>query len=670
MDNIQINELMKYCENQHNYVRNLIEFCIGDNVKSDYKILEQKFMFEISRKYDHIIRILLQLIDKNIMGQIIIHNEEKIFEYVLKFKKIPTVELFLQIVLSNTDDEFIRKILNKKHNWKFNNNSEIFNLEFLHIILSGEINPDIIVKIISKISNTPDYLEFKEFPNVYLNYISLILRQNPQHIIQIIQILTDKYSGIYNLVSMPIKYDKSNPEKKFNLFESIVRSFCYNYGHDTCVKLLNYLIGELGDRYIEFVTTHTDIDMVITTSLCSEYFNKKLLIFNGLWRDDFYNWINVNKLIEISYWKTTLLFEALCVENYQFVKSLLLDDQISQSIDWTIKYSHNPHNSLTHTFISYVLYMLNYGTNLTSEQIEVLEEILYICFEQHRKKIVWDTQCIKLIMGKSKYFDKIFELDKNFIQENISEFNCYLIEYNRLEQIGKIEQTSESVKYFHNGQFKIVCGKNNLDFAKYLTGEYLKFYSIEDLDVQNQIIESFELACEKNYVELSNWIFSTFIEFNLDYLVGIKYDNFSQSDEILEKYNKNKKNKKNKKNNNKIIGKNYYFNNIINYCGINKNYLIVTKLFDVQYNFNYFMFDNCDDTFLFMIIKYSFPNDFIIKVIDKFGELLNPQYQNKKSTDTALILSSKLNNITIFNYMIKKFGDKVHPKIYLIVCEF
>ena len=145
-------------------------------------------------------------------------------------------------------------------------------------------------------------------------------------------------------------------------------------------------------------------------------------------------------------------------------------------------------------------------------------------------------------------------------------------------------------------------------------------------------------------------LYDEFIESHLNMLVDLKYDNFKHH----EPDKNTKKNKKKQK-------FNYYFNNIIINCGVNKNYDIVDKLFmNDKCSKDYFIFIE-KKSCLWMLIEYNYSNEFIKKYIDIIGMNCFPQYTYK--SDTVLIMCSKKNNIEIFNKILDAFGDEAHPVI-------
>lgn len=658
MENDKIDELVLSCENQQNYVRNLINYCIENS--KNYKMLEIKFMNEIQRKYDHIINVLLKIISPKILIKIIgiKDNEEKIINYLLKFKNVNTIELFLDIVISNGKRDFVKHLMNEKYSCEQSTYHYTLHMSFLNIIIfktinwggnSKTISQETIVKIFKKMKNFNEYMEINEFRHYWSNYMKFICDFNFKNFIEIINILINLLDNksIYDLLKIKIYYDKSNIETKLNLFEYVIVKLMDRNVHEHAIKLIKFFIDELDNNYINFILNECELNLIIANSLKSEYWNKGE-IFNLVWRDIFFEHIEPTKLTSISYYKTSILYEALCNKNMEFVKKIILNENISKQIDFDIKYDHFPEYSGTHTFISLALFYSEYSN--CREIKNKLIDILNFCFNNFKNVINFsDCKCLHYIINNC--FDDFYKLNETFIYDNLIKFNFELMKLEKINEFKKIKQNNNSVKTFLDEGLYTLCKKNNIKFVKYLIDKYFEFNSIDDIDKSNQIIESFEFVCEKNYSEIVDLLESKFIANNLDLIVELKFNNFTQIDT-------NDKIKKTKKN--------YYFNKIINYCGINSNYDLIERLFNYQqthYKFNYFAYIEDDMTFLMSIISYNYPNNFIFNVIDKMDLLCNPSHININAQHTALTMSSIKNNIELFNKLISKFGNNVHPKV-------
>lgn len=677
MDNDQINKLIDKLSMQKEYVKNIIADCeINMKKKNNYNFFEKIFIKEINRKYDEIIYILLNYIDKNIMAKIIQYNEEKIINYILKFKNLTTIELFLEIMTNYCAIDYLNLLMINKFNYKPMYNNEFVQMSFLNIILSHsleygakkKIDQKYLIPIIKKLNSLEHYLEIEEFAHHYSNFMTVVVSNfDLENIIEIINWLINltENENIYDLLKIKIYHSKSYCKTRLNLFEYFVIELNGDYSYDKSLKLLEFVISRLGtDNYINFVLTECELDLVIANSSKCEYWNRENVKFNLVWRDEFITHIEPTKLVYVSYWKTSILFEALCNKNTKFVKKLLTAEaDIVEKIDFDIVYTHCPEYSREYTFMSLLLFYYDYE-NIKKEIRYYLYEIINICIKELNSKINFDSSdCLKFIVKNC--FNEFYESNKKLIHDNLDSFNWKLIEFDKFEEFKKIIQTKESVVLLFDYKFRTLCENNNVKFVEYVVDKFFEFNTIEDIK-SNYILESFEYVCEKNYIELIDLLFEKFIKSDLDHLVNLKYDNFADMNDT-EKIKKTKstktiKTKLIKKTKSKKIN-NFYFDKIVDYCGENKNYQIVEKLFNSKYKFDYFSFIDkvCDETFLFKIIKYEFTNEFITQVIDTMGEKCFPQYQNKKTTDTALTLASKKNLIPVFNKLIEKFGNKVHP---------
>lgn len=661
----KIEELVLSCENQQNYVRNLIDYCVKNS--KNYKMLEMKFMNEIQRKYDHIINVLLKIISPKILIKIIKNedNETKIINYLLKFKNINTVELFLDIIISKGEKHFVEQMMNKKYTYEQSTYNFTLHISFLNIIIFKSINwgghnktisQQSIVKIFKKIKNLNQYLEINEFCYYWSNYMIFVCEFNFENVIEIINILINSLDNktIYELLKIKIYYNKSMVETKLNLFEYVIVKLMNSNTYVYAIKLVEFFIDELDNNYVNFVLDECDLNLIIANSLQSEYWNKNQ-IFNLIWRDDYLKHIEPSKIFIVSYWKTSILYEALCNKNVEFVKKILLNVNTSRQINFNIKYEHYPEYSGIHTFITLALFYVGHPNCAKIKNNFI--DILNICFDDFKNIIDFtDCKCIQYIIKNC--FDDFFKLNEKNIYDNLNKFNFELIKLEKINEFKKIKQTNISVKTFLDRELYVLCEKNNVEFAKYIIDKYFEFNSIEDIEKSNCILNSFELVCENNYTKLSDLLFDKFIKLHLDMLVSLKFDNFKTTKELT----KNKSTKSTKLTKSPKY-KNYYLNEIVEYCCKNNNHHMIEKLFDSKYKFNYFVFVDKDETFLLKLIKHNFPNKFIIKVINKLGENCYPQHLNKKMNHTALTLSSIKNNFEVFNVLMNKFGEKVHPVI-------
>jgi hypothetical protein len=483
-----------------------------------------------------------------------------------------------------------------------------------------------------------------------------VIQFNFENVVKIIDILINSLDNknISELLKIKIYYKKSSIETKLNLFECIIVELMDDIRYTRAIKLIEFIINKLDNNYVDFVMNECDLNLIIANSLKSEYWNNNT-IFNLIWKDDFLKYIEPCKLVKVSYWKTSILYESLCNKNLKFVEKILLNENTSKKINFNVKYEQFPEYSGEHTFITLLTYYLNFPN--CSKIKKNLVDVLNICLNNFTNVIDFSDYAVQCYIINNNFSD-FYKFNKKIIYDNLNGFNNGLMEMDKIEEFKKIKQTDDVVKTFLNFQLYNLCEKNNVKFVKYIIDEYFKSNSIEDVDKSNWILYSFEFVCEKNYTELITLLFDKFIKLHLDYLVSLKYENF----ESVEELNKNSLEKtKSKKKSTK--SKIYYFNKIVEYCSKNNNFSIVEALFDLKYKFNYFSFIDKDETFLLKLIKCDYPNKFIIKVIDKLGEECFPQYLNKKINHTALTLSSLKNNIEVFNTLINKFGDKVHPNV-------
>jgi len=674
MDTKYIEKLINSCSNHNEYVKSLIDYCITHS--KNYKILETKFMNEINREYDCIINVLLKIINPQIIVKIIESNEEKIFEYILKFNNLITTELFLDVLITYCNDDYLNLIMKKKYTYKPKYENFIEHWSFLNIITyhrnkygfdKCRINREYIVKMILKTKNIDYNLEINGTNYIYLILIYDYKDEYFNSIINHLINLTEN-KCFYELAKIKIYCE--NIETKLNLFECILANIIDDHKYEKCLKLTKYVVNQLGENYLNFVLNECDLNLIVINSLRSYYKNEQNVIFNLIWKDDFFEHIEPIKSMKVSYYISNILFEALCNENFEFIEKILLN-QVTDKIDFNFRYKHTPFSSSDYyTFFSLIFkYLEHYSDNGFIIIQNKLKNILMLCIEKFKDKINYNYTFKQSLI---KYnCDEIYKIDKNFVEENLDLLNDHLINSNDLKQINKLKlkQNINSVENFLNDYFMNACKTNNLDMVKYLIDEYFKFNSIDDITEFNKIIESFEFACEKNYIEIVNLIENKFIANVLDFLVKLKYDNFTQIDNVELISNKElnqKKNKKTKKNVKLPEKKKYYLDKIVNYCGNNKNFELVERLFNYQYmtyKFNYFTYIVDDKTFLWTLIKYDYPNEFIFNVIDKMNLSCIPTHLNTKTQHTALTLSSVKNNIKLFDKLISKFKDNVHPNL-------
>ena len=483
-----IDELVNSCESQNEYVRKLVYKCI--KYFERYEMIETIFMNEIKRKYDYIINVLLKIINPQIMIKIIKSNEDEIFKYILKFKKLITIELFLDIIITNCDNDYLNSIMEKKYTYKPEYDSFPTHMSFLNIIIyhtdkynnKKKISQEYITKILLKTKNISHYLEINEFRHHWTNYMHTILFYDDKYFNQIIKHLIDltEKASFYELAKIKIYYDKSNIETKLNLFEYTIVKLNDEHRIDRCSKLTEFIINELSDDYVNFVLNECDLNLIVSNSLKSYFWrNKKNEIFNSIWRDSFFEHIEPTKLVKVSYYETSILYEALCNKNIEFVKKILLNETITKQINFDIKYNHFPEYSGVHTFISLVLYYVDFFNcaKIKSELVDVLN----ICFNNFKNVIDFnDSKCLHYIMNNC--FDDFFKFNEIIIYDNLNKFNFELIKLEKIDEFKKIKQNNNSTKTFLNDGLYTLCEKNNVKFVKYLIDGYFEFNSIDDIN--------------------------------------------------------------------------------------------------------------------------------------------------------------------------------------------
>jgi len=660
--NYTVDELLLSCENQSEYVKKLILFF--KNNSNDYEQIELKFMNEIKRKYDHIINVLLKIIEPNILIKIIEikDNEEKIINYFLKFKNCKTIELFLNIITLNGKKKFVEQLMNKKYTFESEfSRGFSFHMSLLNIILFNTrnwkgknkiINQECVVNIFKKIQNLNQYTVMNEYRHYLSNYMISVCQFNFENFEKIFNILINSINGknIYELLKIKIYCDKTSIETKLNLFEYLIVNLMNHNYYKKTIKLVEFIIDKLNNNYIDFVLNECNLNLLIANSLKSEYFNDNIIL-NLIWRDDFLKYIEPSETVKVSYWKTSILYESLCNKNLKFIEKILLNEYSSKKINFDIKYNHFPEYSGKHTFISLLLFYIGFSN--CAKIKNNLINIFNICFDNFESSINFNNFNVITFIVKNNFND-FFKSNEKIIHDNLNNFNSKLMELEKIEEFKKIKQTSESIKNCLNCEFYDLCEKNNNEFIKCIIDKYFELNSIENISKNNLILDSFDFVCEKNYFELIELLFDKFIKLHLDFLVSLNYDNF-KSKQKSKKLDNLKSKKKSKKLNN------YYLDNVVNYCGKNSNFHIIEKLFDLKCEFNYFSFINNYNTFLLELINHNFPNKFIIKVINELGEDCFPQHLNKKHNHTALTLSSIKNNIEVFNALINKFGKNIHP---------
>jgi|SaaInlStandDraft_5_1057022.scaffolds.fasta_scaffold14638_2 hypothetical protein len=648
--NYTIDELLLSCKNQPEYVKKLILFF--KNNSNDYEQIELKFMNEIKRKYDHIINVLLKIINPNILIKIIKikDNEEKIINYFLKFKNCKTIELFLNIIALNGKKKFVEQLMDKKYTFESEfSHGFPFHMSFLNIILfntrnwEGQnkiINQKCIVDIFKKIKNLNQYMVMNEYRHYFTNYMTFVCYFNFENFKKIFNILINSTNGknIFELLKIKIYYDKSSIETKLNLFEYLIVSFKDSHRYSLAIKLIEFIIDKLNNNYVNFILNECNLNLIIANSLQSEYWNNNEIL-NLIWRDDFLKYIEPSEIVKVSYWKTSILYESLCNKNLKFIEKILLNEHSSKKIIFDVKYKHFPEYSGEHTFISLLTFYIDFSN--CAKIKNNLINIFNICFNNFKSSINFNNFNIISCVVKNN-FNNFYKLNKIIIHDNLNNFNSKLIELEKIDEFKKIEQTNWSITNCLDCKFYDLCEKNNNEFIKCIIDKYFELNSIEDINKNNLILDSFNFVCENNYFELIELLFDKFIKSHLDFLVSLNYDNF-------------KSKQKSKKLNN------YYLDEVVHYCSKNGNFHIIEKLFDLKCEFNYFSFVDNYNTFLLELINYNFPNKFIIKVINELGEDCFPQHLNKKYNHTALTLSSIKNNIEVFDTLINKFGKNIHP---------